>query len=92
MSDRTMSRIWWLGLGIGLSLGIVGGRSSPRLVEAGQAPSAEAGANNPMTLSVEELHQIQRRLDQLTENHQQLLKTLEAIKAELAIIKVRVTQ
>lgn len=57
----------------------------------GRADAASDEEKSEAQLSDAELLKIQRKLEQLTETHQQLLKTLAEIKSELAVVKVRVT-
>ena len=57
-------------------------------------PAVSEGKKVPskgVVLGEADLERIQRRMDQLTEQHQKLTQAIEEIKAELAIIKVRVT-
>jgi len=62
--------------------------------EAGE-PEAGLPRQEPkkkeVLFSEPELEKIQRRLDQLTEHSQKLRQAIDEIKAELAVIKVRVT-
>ncbi|GEM_PF-4465228 len=54
-------------------------------------PSSQEPKKNEMILTEAQLAAVQRRLDRLAEQHQQLAQAIAEIKAELAIIQVRVT-
>lgn len=71
-----------LGIGFGIGMSV-----TPSL---GLAQTEREG-KQPQVLKEQDLEKIQQRLKQLTENHQRLFKELEEIKAELAIVKIRVT-
>ena len=57
----------------------------------GELPRQESQKKADVVLSESELERIQRRLDQLAEHSQKLRQAIDEIKAELAIIQVRVT-
>lgn len=82
IGKRTFSRgLRWgtilLGLGIGLKP-VIGFAQTDKSVKQHVLPD-------------QELAGIKRRLDKLTKNHEALLKAIEEIKADIAIVKVRVT-
>ncbi len=54
-------------------------------------PSSQEPQKNEVVLTEPELEKIQRRLDRLAKQHQQLAQAIDEIKAELSVIKVRVT-
>ena len=56
------------------------------------AETTDAKAETEQGLTEEELQQIQRRLDRMTENDQKIRQALDEIKAELAVVKLRVTR
>ncbi len=56
------------------------------------ADTAPAKTETEQVLTEGELQQIQRRLDRMTENDQKMRQALDEIKAELAVVKLRVTR
>ena len=75
---------WVLGTCVALSI------NTEVALKPAFAQTQRTASREPLTQ--QDIDKIQRRLDQLTENHQKLREAIEAIKAELAIVKVRATR
>lgn len=87
MRARTWTqRLVIVGLGTALCLGgAVAGRADE------EEDAATSAAQTPPLCSEEDLRALQRRLEQAQATQQKLSQAIDEIKAELAIIKVRVT-
>lgn len=79
-----MGRCGWLAWALAVAPAILG------VTTAGFAQPEKVAKEQVLT--AQDLEKIKRRLDQITDNHKKLLAAIEEIKAELAIVKVRVTR